>query len=160
MIVQRTRNDQFDEAYGLLEQVGQWLQSLGRRQRVSRITRETYAAWQADECNYVVLDGHTIAGILTLRTEQLLDWPEVSGGVPFLRALATHPLYRGRGVGRAGVEFAIDKAAPDALYLDCVSDFLPDYYASVGFEPIGRRVIEEPDGRWDITLMRSGQADR
>ena len=159
--VERTTDARFDEAFDLLSAVGKWLEAKGRRQRISATTQETYARWQAAEQNYVVLDDTTIVGIFTVCDEILNDWLDFvpNTPVPFLRALATHPDYRGCGVGSAGIAAAINMVAPRPLYLDCVSDFLPDYYAANGFQEVARQVRTYPDGDYDITLMVSQTAD-
>lgn len=154
--IRRTTDAQFDKAFAILSVVGAWLEARGRRQRVSLTSRDTYHNWQAERRNYVVTANGEIAGVFTICHESLADWPEVNAGRPvhFLRALATHPDYRGRGVGAAGVGFAVNTIAPAPMYLDCVSDFLPDYYAGLGFQAVGRRNKTSPDGTFDITLMR------
>ena len=40
------------------------------------------------------------------------------------------------------------------LYLDCVSDFLPDYYGQLGFDLVARQTRCYPDGVYDISLLR------
>jgi ribosomal protein S18 acetylase RimI-like enzyme len=155
--VAQTSDDRFDEAFAVLHDVAVWLETLGRRQRITAITRDRYAEWQSKGQNHVVLDGSTVAGIFTVCEEQLTDWLESvpNTPLPFLRALATHPHYRGQGVGAIATQHAIRQVAPEVLYLDCVSDFLPSYYTSVGFHEVARQVRSYSDGDYDITLMAS-----
>ena len=102
------------------------------------------------------VDGE-LAAIFTLIEDDLRDWPSVAVAPPvlWLRALAVDPRYRGHQLGTYAIDAARRAAGPDTwLYLDCVSDFLPDYYARHGFEFMARQVRAFPDGDYDITLMR------
>lgn len=156
MDVKPTSDDQFSAAFAVLRAAAGWLEEQGRRQRISATTVETYRAWQQAGHNFVATDGDRIVGVFTVCREVLRDWPTVAPAhpVPFLRALAIHPEYRGQDVGALAVRSALDMVAPEALYLDCVSGFLPTYYARLGFEIVHRQTREYPDGDYDITLMR------
>ena len=161
MHVRQTTDQEFDDAFAVLQSVANWLQAKGRRQRISATTLETYAAWQAAGQNYAVLEDQTIVGVFTLCYEVLTDWPNVapSHTVPFLRALATHPDHQGKGVGVLALKSAGELSGSEPLYLDCVSDFLPTYYSQHGFEPVQRQQRTYSDGDYDITLMvRTSQA--
>lgn len=63
----------------------------------------------------------------------------------YLDTLATLPEYRGRGIGRALIEDAAQKAVKDKLPLGLlVSDHNPDarkLYDSLGFKQVGRRLF-------------------
>lgn len=145
------------EAFGVLGIVGQWLESLGRRQRISKTTYDSYLQWQSEQANFVVTQEDKIIGLVTLRNEQLDDWPDhVRGPQLMLRALATHPDHQGKGVGGFAIRETI--AGPgkgQLIFLDCVSDSLPDYYATFGFVPVARQIKTFEDGEsFDITLMQ------
>lgn len=146
-----------DESFALLRRVGAWIRSQGRRQRIGSISEATYQQWQAERANYVVLDGTQIVGLLTLRRETLEQWPHFAelGSVWMLRALATDPQHRQRGIGKYAVTEALKRhGGTESTYLDCVSEFLPDYYRQLGFEPLDRQRRVDPDGEiYDITLM-------
>lgn len=156
-----TTAPQFDAAFAVLKRVGAWLESKGRRQRIADTTRESYAAWQSDGCNHVVLCDDTIVGVFTLCRETLTTWEGVAPSHPvlFLRALATDPDWHGCGVGAFGIATAVELAAPEAVWLDCVSDFLPSYYEQQGFHRIDRRIVcsgeDQAQPQYDVTLMRS-----
>jgi GNAT superfamily N-acetyltransferase len=147
-----------EESFAVLDSVARWIQQQGRRQRISKISLPTYRQWQSEGANYVVTENDQIVGLVTLRNELLKDWPNFLslGTVPMLRALATHPDHRGKGVGG----FAIGEAAKlcyprTAIYLDCVSEFLPNYYAQYGFVAIAEQRRNYPDDElYDITLMQ------
>ena len=162
--VERVTEADVDAAFDVLADATHWLAQRGRRQRISRLTREVYGRWQREQGNFAVWAGTRIVGVFTLVREPLAEWPRVSirGPVLWLRALATHPDHRGREIGRRAVRVAQALAAREAyLYLDCVSAFLPAYYAALGFEPIARQVIETPDlGPLEVTLMRSATGRR
>ncbi|MHC4992940.1 MAG: GNAT family N-acetyltransferase [Planctomycetota bacterium] len=156
--IEPVHDDEVDTAFAVLHDVAAWLESRGRRQRISSTSLETYRRWQAEGGNYAVRAGDDWAGIFSVVHEPLRDWPliPVDGEVPWLRALATHPDHRGRGVGAFAVAAALAMVpVGKMLWLDCVSDFLPDYYAGLGFETVARQVRDYPgDGAYDITLMR------
>ena len=132
----------------------------GRQQRIAHTTRERYQSWQSAGWNHVVLHEDTIVGVFTLCVEPLTDWLSAPRHpVPFLRALATDPDWRGCGVGAFGIRSAIELAAPEPVWLDCVSDFLPGYYQQHGFHQIDRRDIRTDDGDYDVCLMCSSPVD-
>jgi predicted N-acetyltransferase YhbS len=147
-----------EEAFGVLKQVGNWLESHGRRQRIANISFESYAKWQSEHANFVVTQANEIIGLVTLRSEHLDDWPDWSGLGPvfMLRALATHPAHQGRGVAAFAIRESIKVLKTrKAIFLDCVSDSLPEYYAKFGFARVGQQVKVYPDGEvYDITLMQ------
>lgn len=147
-----------EEAFAVLDLVGRWTQAQGRRQRISSILLDAYRRWQAEQANYIVTEDQQIVGLATLRRERLSDWPEFVelGPVWMLRGLATHPDRRGQGVGAFAVARALEQPDPNELvYLDCISQFLPGYYAQLGFERLARQQLTHADGEsFDVTLMR------
>lgn len=150
-------HDETERAFSLLQTVARWLDARGRRQRIAATSWETYLRWQACGGNWGLFDEDDLVAIFTVIREPLHDWPDVTAGgtVPWLRALAVDPDRRGDGLGTRAVLAALELAGTDEhLYLDCVSDFLPDYYARQGFEHVARQVRRYPDGTYDITLMR------
>ena len=150
-------DQQVDAAYGVLEATAAWLTQLGRRQRIANTSREKYRRWQDEQVNYAVVLDDQIAGVFSLPNEEFVDWPEYGelGPAPWLRALATHPDFRGRQIGATAVTSAlglVDQGQP--LYLDCVSGFLPGYYQALGFRHLGRQTRDDPQlGPLEITLM-------
>ncbi|MEM7457154.1 MAG: GNAT family N-acetyltransferase [Planctomycetota bacterium] len=151
-------DDRVHEGFAVLQRAGEWLTSLGRRQRITNTTFDNYSLWQSDGDNYAVLESDRVVAVATLRLEVLKDWPDYSECGPslMLRGLATDPDFRGSGAGT----FAIDQIKSlrmdeGDIYLDCVSDFLPDYYQRHGFETIDQRILNCPDEPpYDITLMQ------
>ena len=148
-----------DESFGVLQLAADWLKQHGRKQRIARTSIDTYRSWQSEKANFVVMDGPAIVGLVTLRLEELTEWPGLAGtsAVQTLRALATHPDHRGRGVGALAVRGAIRQCPHGTpIYLDCVSGFLPGYYSQLGFEVVSRQQVTYPDNgeTYDVTLMR------
>ncbi len=158
---QPTSPSQFDAAFGVLGRVGKWLERKGRHQRIGLTSRSTYESWQAAGWNHVVLHDQTIVGVFSLCRVTLTDWQNSAPTHPvmFLRALAADPDWRGCGVGAFGVAAAVELASPQAVWLDCVSDFLPDYYSRLGFHRINRRMILAGDQEYDVSLMCSIRTD-
>ncbi len=153
----RTRNDQLDEAFRIIQLTGQWLEQIGSQQRVGATSRETYEHWQERGENFVVLDEETVVGVFSLCRQNMEDWPDATPDEPVLclRALTTHPAHRGRQIGSTAIQHALRLCGTERLYLDCVVGFLPDYYAAHGFEQVGRQVLEHPEADYDVILMRS-----
>lgn len=148
-----------EAAFSVIKRVAVWLAQKDRRQRIANTDFDTYMRWQDDKVNYVVLDGKEIAGVFSLPRERFDEWSmvDVKEPVVWLRALATDPAHQKKGVGAFAVNEALNLiASPEPLYLDCVSDFLPGYYESLGFETIARQTRRYPgeDQPFDITLMR------
>ena len=94
--VERVTEADVDAAFDVLADATHWLAQRGRRQRISRLTREVYGRWQREQGNFAVWAGTRIVGVFTLVREPLAEWPRVSirGPVLWLRALATHPDHR------------------------------------------------------------------
>jgi GNAT superfamily N-acetyltransferase len=161
--IRRVVGHETEATFDVLKKVAVWLEQKGRRQRIAKTTFDTYMMWQEDDANYVVLDRVEIVGVFSLPRERLNDWPmaDIEEPVVWLRALATDPAHQKKGVGAFAVKEALKLvASPEPLYLDCVSDFLPGYYESLGFETIAsqaRRYAGE-DQPFDITLLRHPNA--
>lgn len=158
-------DDRVDEAFAVLQLVGRTIESSGRRQRISKTTLVTYRTWQTQRANFIVTDDSrgSIIGLVTLCDERLDDWPDFLelGPVAMIRALATHPDHVRTGIGDFAIRCAIeahDKKKSEkqtAIYLDCVSGFLPSYYARLGFVTFAQQIREfDGDGALDITLMQ------
>ena len=151
-------DSRLDESFDLLNRVARWLERQGRKQRIAQVTLPTYQQWQSERTNYVVMENDQIVGIATLRKERLDEWPEFQslGPVYLIRALATHPDHRGKGIGEFAVNEAIKCCTNQShIYLDCVNDFLPSYYMGLGFEVIAQqhRLYSNNDS-FSIVLMR------
>ena len=170
---------EFEACWQVLQNVANWLTEIGRKQRISATSFETYRHWHDDGCNFGVFSRNakgpdTIAGIFTLVAEPMDDWPGIlvnqqndrafkldsnssrTQKVKWLRALATDPNFRGHDIGRFAIGWILDSLENgQAVYLDCVSDFLPEYYESNGFTLLERKLKTNNDGtQIDITLLR------
>lgn len=155
--VRKVDDRELHSAFSVLERVGDWLSKQGRRQRISKTKFSTYQDWQKEDVNFAVFDGAEIAGIFSLPKRGMHDWPDQENGSPvnWLRALATDPSYRGKGVGELAIRCSLKLIANDPLYLDCVSDFLPDYYQRHGFRIVAqqRKTFVDETDPLDITLL-------
>ncbi len=147
-----------DRAFGVLQATARWLHQRGLRQRIADIRRATYEQWQAAGVNYAVFRGDRLVGVFSLPRETFSDWTAFADQDPalWLRALATHPDQRGQGTGEFAVQKALEIAGSgQPLWLDCVTGFLPGYYARLGFEILARRVCPDGEGQeYQIALMR------
>lgn len=156
--VRQIRDGEVEAGFDVLRATAQFLINKGRRQRISNTTLAEYESWQAQAGNFGIFEADHLVGIYTLVKEPLSNWPQTSieGDVLWLRALATHPDHRGKQIGAFGIQTALDTLnAGEELYLDCVSDFLPDYYAKQGFSLVAERtLIDEAGETWEITLMK------
>ena len=157
--VRRVLDEETEAAFSVLVRVAAWLEHKGRRQRISKTTLETYMMWQKRGANYAVLDDGLILGVFSLPREPLYEWPKVAIKEPvaWLRALATDPDHHRKGIGTFAVAKALQTVGPpEPLYLDCVSDFLPSYYESLGFETVAcqTRTYPEEEHPLDMTLLR------
>ena len=154
----RLDDSRVDESFEVLNQVAKWIQSQGRRQRIANTTLEVYRKWQSEKSNFIVTEDDKIVGIVTLRTETLVDWPDqvAIGPIQMIRALATHPEHRGKGIGEFAMrEVILQSANGNPVYLDCVSGFLPEYYANLGFSVVQEQIRDYgEEGSFPITLMR------
>lgn len=159
LVVQQVCDDDLDSAFSVLTRVADWLEQMGRRQRISNTTWQTYQSWQRCGVNFAVLDANEIAGIFSLPREKMIVWPMlgITQPVVWLRALATDPSFRGQGIGEFAIQSAVELNPHDEpLYLDCVSGFLPTYYRRHGFKTIAQQTRSYPNDPvpFDITLMR------
>ncbi len=154
----RIDDNYVEDGYHVLAKVGKWLESEGRRQRISKISMETYQGWQLENANYAISNDKQIVGVVSIRSEVLQDWPNRKGlgKVSVMRGLATDPDFQGLGIGKFAINCAIELCSitDSTLYLDCVSDSLPRYYEGHGFRAIDQQVRTYEDGEtYDITLM-------
>lgn len=153
LTVQPVTAETFEASWDVLTDAVAWTKSQGRRQRISNITRQIYMNWQSMAVNFSVWRAECIAGVFSLPIQSLQNWPSHDTGKPavWLRALATHPDFRGIGVGGFAIQFALASIGGGTkLYLDCVAGFLPEYYQKMGFEFLDEQRM---DG-YEIVLMR------
>ncbi len=165
LCVRPVLDEEAEAAFGVLARVAAWLKLKGRRQRIVNTTLGTYMTWQNDGANHAVLDDGQIVGIFSLPREPLDEWPMIAIEEPvaWLRALAIDPTHHRKGIGALAVTTALQiVGSPEPLYLDCVSDFLPSYYKSLGFETIACQTRRYPgeENPLDMTLLRHRNVER
>ena len=148
------------ESFLVLQTVGARIKESGRRQRISHITFETYLRWQQERANFIVTDDSDIAGLVTIRNEELKDWPKYIGlgRVQMVRGLATNPDFRGQRVGQFALTELIKQFGKQPIFLDCVTGFLPSYYAKFGFKVLCEATVSRPTRtgclQYEICLMK------
>ena len=150
------RHAEKEQGFALLMETAKWLEQKGKRQRIAKTPFATYEAWQEAGVNHGVFSEGQLVGIYSLPEEAFVDWPDFQelGKQIWLRALATHPNFRGKQVGETGISEALKQVGDRSLYLDCVSGFLPGYYQKRGFKILAEQEREYPgDGTYQITLM-------
>ena len=153
LTVQPVTAETLEASWNVLTDAVAWTKSQGRRQRISNITIQNYMNWQSRAVNFAVWREGCIAGVFSLPTQSFQSWPSHDTGKPvvWLRALATHPDFRGIGIGRFAIQCALVRIGCGTnLYLDCVAGFLPGYYQEMGFEFLDE---QRTDG-FKIVLMR------
>lgn len=145
-----------ERAFEVIRAAGRWLQSRGLRQRIGQTCPVTWLDWQRSGANFAVYRESDPVGVFSLPRAAVCDWPGYDDRpVCWLRALATHPRWRGKGIGTMAVRAALARTRPgQVLYLDCVSGFLPGYYGRFGFQVLDRQPLPVPgEPPLDITLM-------
>lgn len=150
-------DERITDAYAVLKLVGKAIEAAGRRQRISKLTFETYEQWHHERANYIVTLENAIVGLVTLRRETLQGWSDVEDceDAWMLRALATHPDYQGKGIGSFAVRRAVQSLDTNQIvYLDCVSAYLPGFYKRLGFDEISQQPRLFDGAEYDVTLMR------
>ncbi len=60
---ERLKDDRLDEAFDVLQQVGEYIRENGRQQRIANINWSTYQQWQVEGANFVVLKLDKIVGL-------------------------------------------------------------------------------------------------
>lgn len=131
----------FDDAYGLLVAVTDWLNSRGIRQWRSPIPRHIYRARHDRGENHGLFVDGKLAAVLSLSVVIPERWhrfvPE--GSYRWLATMATARNVHGRRVGEVALDVAEKWAAAEGIewmYLDCSegNGFLPRYYGNAGYE--------------------------
>ena len=124
--------------------IHQWPNPFPLEQIVPDIDRgEVYLASVAGE----------LAATVTLQTEDLLFWGEQEPDALYLHRLAVRRAFRGRGLGRELVAWAVQQACSrgrDYLRLDCLAteSRIREYYESLGFAFVRARDMPE----WKVAL--------
>lgn len=159
MQFRRLNADEFDAAYAILREVTDWLLGKGIRQWASVLPEDVYRKRQDAGQNYGLFHDSELAVVVSLLPYLPAYWEDYPVDAPYtcLATLATALRFKGHDYGREmlqQVEAFCEEQAVPTLYLDCAYGFLPDYYASLGFQPLTRRLFVFPYGDFDSVLMR------
>ncbi|WP_019910751.1 GNAT family N-acetyltransferase [Paenibacillus sp. HW567] len=134
----------------LLSEAAGWMESKGIRQWTpGQFNDQDIAAYFTDREVYLALDGETVAGMFTLQFSDPQYWGERNDETcAYLHRLAVAQAYRGGGLGRQLIDFALHQAqelGSRALRLDTVAHNvkLNRYYQSLGFGYMGTRDMGE-----------------
>ena len=154
-------HEEFDGALKVYLEVFEWLNAKGIRQWLHPLSRQTFAERQHRGELLAHFAGDLPVSIVTLAFEVNSDWPEkiAEGRRWWIKSLAVSRRYSGAGIGvrvMENCEALIQNAGADEAFLDCVdAGFLPGYYASLGYEELGRKDITYPSGnKFPMVLMR------
>jgi GNAT superfamily N-acetyltransferase len=135
---------------GILTERCKWLAQRRIEQwPVTGFKDEVIAEAIEDRTVYLVRVGKETAGTFAVKVQDAL-WADQGDDAHYLRRMATHRSWDGRGVGAAMVEWAADDAIRNRkgfLRLACVigdDRALPLYYEGLGFEQVGERSGEFP----------------
>lgn len=159
----QTASDEVEQAYAIICETVDWLRGKGIRQWTEPLPREILARRQRHGENFALFRDGRMAVVLSLVRECSDPWHEETDGkiAWWLCTLATANAFRGNQLGRTTVRKTLsylrDEAGAGELFLDCAygNGFLPEFYGSLGFRLVRRKVIDWPKcGPTDMVLMR------
>ncbi|MHA6528985.1 GNAT family N-acetyltransferase [Paenibacillus sp. BAC0078] len=132
----------------LLREAAGWMEGKGIRQWTpGQFNEHDIAAYFTDREVYLALDGETVAGMFTLQFSDPQYWGDRNDETcAYLHRLAVAKAFRGGGLGRQLIDYALNKArglGNRALRLDTVAHNvkLNRYYQSLGFCYMGTRDV-------------------
>lgn len=134
----------------LLREAAGWMESKGIRQWTpGQFNEQDIAGYFTTREVYLAMDGDTVAGMFTLQYSDPLYWGDRNDETcAYLHRLAVAGPYKGGGLGRQLIDYAVNKALEQGsrtLRLDTVAHNvkLNRYYQSMGFCYMGTRDIGE-----------------
>lgn len=150
-----------DNAHDAYLGVFEWLNAKGVRQWLRPLSRDTFTERQRRGELFAHHVNDHIAAVVTLAFENNSYWAENLGEERrwWIKSLAVVRKWHGTGIGEQvmqACETTARHAGATEIFLDCVdAGFLPDYYARLGYEEIGRKDITYPSGNtFLVALMR------
>ncbi len=158
-VFHRLLPDEFREAYTIVCQASDWLESKGYQHWL--VPAQEYRQRHAAGENYGLwMDGLLVA-VVSLGRREPRAWQDVlpSAELIWFGTLCTAIEFKGRNLGMVTLneaEALLRRQGVDKLYLDCYYDngFLPGYYESVGYIRIARKGLVFADGSiHDSVLM-------
>lgn len=160
VLFRRLEPEELDAAYAIIVEVTEWLLDKGVRQWLAPLPLDVYRQRHERGQNYGLLIDDELAAVVSLLTDRPIYWDEYLPETAFawLSTLASSRRYKGYGLGPVTLTEAEASLARDgigAVYLDCLygAGHLPQFYESVGYEQVARKVITFLHGDYDSVLM-------
>jgi GNAT superfamily N-acetyltransferase len=159
LVFRRLLPDEFQDAYAIVCQVSDWLESKGHRHWLvpAQVYRQRHAAGE----NYGLWMRDLLVAVVSLERSGPRAWQKVLPDTKFawLGTLVTAIEFKGRNLGMITLNKAeafLRRQGVKDVYLDCYYDtgFLPRYYESAGYEWVARKALVFADGSvHDSVLM-------
>ena len=154
----RLRDDEVDEACGILTAAAEWLMSRGIRQWTEAFPRHLYQQYQERGENFALVRDARLVAIATLTPAAPPEWSEELRDRPiwWISKLAVAPDCHGQRLGRRMVEEVLKHLRQlDAMdaWLDCVQGPLRSFYESLGFLRVESKVVDFTTGPLHLVLM-------
>jgi hypothetical protein len=156
----RIDNSEIDEAYSIVCQRTDWLNSTGLKQWTEPLPKSVFDNRQKSGQNFGLFCNDQLVVFLSLVKESIPYWQKEIGNadVWWLTTLASSIDFLGKNLGETAVGRAINFLKGKnvtTLYLDCVEGFLPMYYGRIGFKKIIQKDIDFPKcGLSHMVLMK------
>ena len=155
-------NDEIDEAYRIVSERTEWLNSKKIRQWIAVLPKDILFQRQNKNENYGLFVDSSMAVFLSLVKEINEDWIDVVGNAEeyWLYTLCSAKAYSGNSYGVYAMNKVIEKMKDlkiKSLYLDCVSGngFLENFYNNLGFATISKKEFSyQGVGIFDMVLMK------
>lgn len=133
-----------------------WLAAKGVRQWLLRLDEAAFVERQSAGQAFAILVDGRLAGSVFLAFETIPYYREALKQTPrwWMHTLVIDRAFAGRGVGEQAVAAVCDWVRgqrADSLWLHCVNDashaeFMPSYYARLGFDEYLRAEVTYPSG--------------
>lgn len=162
IVFRQTNSNEFETAYRVICETFDWLKEKNIKQWTEPYPKPEYERRQLNGENYAFFADEAIAVVLSIICDYADNWLEeikINKKIYWLCTIATSNQHRGREFGRRAITEAVNLMKSrnvNQLYLDCVweNGFLPEYYKSLGFQLINRKVIDWPKcGPQEMALM-------
>ena len=147
-IFRNINDSELDQAYNIVCETVEWLQSKNIKQWIGPIPFEIYKKRQIKKENYGLFHDGILKVVVSIVFESISMWNDKIGSDKnwWIHTLATSNQYRGKKFGRILIQKAIKYLVAQNIenfYLDCMygNGFLPNFYRWLGFQQILSRKI-------------------